>query len=1066
MRMFPRAAGLHPPIDANLKHLWTLDESSAAAAAKDLFNAKDLAATASPGVAGGPIGFSSRTFNGSTQWFTSGVYTTDMANLVNMTIVGCVKLSNTFSGLKEFFCYGSNGGNLSFNIYFDGSRLFNFQWTNSGTLANDTVTSTDVFPKGRWIPFGVTRAGASGVVKLYLEGGLAQTWTGLSNVTTTNAAAQYFLGVGRALTNPTPCDLSTLAVYGAVKTDAEMEDIFARMRLLNVDSSLYAKAEVQDGGGTWQDLTSLRRIDFLRSMSIKNAVDQRVGTASFRLMRQRGNMAMARYHDNVLNRLPLAAAPLSTSYSEGAELLGLTRPIRATVDRRPLGTQLAQDAGTVNANNIFEGSIDSTDGGSANEMALECRDIGGRMMDVFVPTTTVRSNDSGVALETVITDAITAAKGTSLAADLSTGWGLPNTGYYASTFWDVNTPTSPGWNVRTFLMEPGPLLETFNRWSEQIGWTFRSAFDQNSASWKMTLSAPARNQVYPQLVLEDDRILDVSECRVAIEDIRTEVSVTFTPHSSVSQPMTVPTIASGTSTAAPGAFFYGTAGVYGPAYTATGKEGNRVVFRVRSDQLHSSESGYDAITKYGLRRMMVAEGATSLIDDPDEAQGFAVAMLRDLQEPKLAMTIKIPVMPEIEVGDLIVIRQNGRWFTTDQKLAVVSVAHDFSSKEQTTSLGLRGRPSGGNSVHLDKETRPGVAPVATQDASAQSAFTAGMTTRLRRRFQMLLQEMVPDFLRVDPSFGPGIRNGGLQSRTWGESPPDTFSMGGSKVWGTDALLETTVVESGQISVKIATNADDVFQSDYTPVRGSETIAVEARTKGASSPGTPRFTVEWFTIARASISSSTSTASAAPSTSAWGTQRKTFVAPSNAAYVRVTMGKITGSGAYYLQWLRVRAERQASESYSNVRAFRATTDVTLTKLTDTVVVFNDDSAGRTSGSWDDLGDFATGTGIFTARETGHHDIATQVRFAKSSGTGGTLTAKLMIYANGATVAETFFTLGSGTGSVKVQAVAPMLWVVAGQEVKVVVNVDDTTGTGPLVVAGAADSWFTARRVSLG
>lgn len=1057
MRMFPRSGGLHPPMDANALHLWTFDEASAGADAKDLqeTSAVPLVHTASPSLAAGPVNYLSRGLNGSTQWFTSAVYAADMAALTTVTVVGCIKLSNTISGLRELFCYGSNGGNLSFNIYLDGNRLMYFQWTNGVSFVLDQVVTSLAFPKGRWVPFAWTRDSAAGTIKFHVEGGLAQTFTGQSTVATVNAAARYFLGVGRAGANPTPCNLATLAVYNHVKTDAQIEDIFARMRLLGMDSSLYMKTEVQDGAGNWQDLTALRRVDFIRSVAIKDDVDQKMASASIVAMRQHGNMALARYHDNVLNRLPLAAAPLATTYSDGAELLRLNAPVRVMVDRRALGTGFAQDAGSANWNSIHEGSVDSTDGSGSNELAVETRDIGGRMMDVFVPVTTTRASAGGTALETVITDAITAAKGTAPPTNYANNWGLPNTGYYAGTFWDVNTPTSPGWNVRSFLLQPSALLDTINKWTEQIGWFFRAMFDQATEAWRMTLATPPRNQTYPNLVLDERSVMDVSELKVAIEDIRNEIWVTMTPHSSVAQPMTVPTIPSGTGNVAAGAFYYGAAGSYAPALTASGQEANRVVFRVKSSDLHASESGQDSITKYGVRRMMVAEGATSQIDEPDEVQAFAVAMLRDLQEPKVAMGIKVPCMPELEVGDTIRIRQNTRWFTSDQTLAVVNSNHTLDAREQTTQLGLRGRASGGSSIHLDKETRAGVAPVATEDATQQTHLLAGTTTRDRRRVQSILMAMNPRYLRGSPP--AEIRNSEFSARSFGESPPDGWT---STTWGTYFTLDTTVSETGQASVKNSNTLGDLT-SDFLTVRQGGAILVDMRIRSSVVGATVRADFLWFKrdFTAASVPSTSSNTTTFTAANVWVSELyfglPAGLIPVDAAYCKISLIR---AGAVGNVWFQRVETHQLTDSF---HAYCSTSPALTSGVLTRVPYNNSNGTNITTNGTFDFGAVIGSTPTFLAAHPGWYSFAAQVRVGGKNNMDGFA----QILKNGATVlgecASVAMSGSNNTLCLQVRT-SVMCWLNRGDTVEVWVEVAGSGGAGTLAfVGGVRDTWFSGR-----
>lgn len=1076
MRMWTRSGGKHPALDSTVIHQWAFDETTVTHDARDVIGTADLAQTSSPTCGNGPINFRSRGLDGSADYFLSAVYATDMAAMRNMTLAGCFKV--TTWAARTIFRYGSNGGNLSLAFNANANGTLNIAYTDTAAGAQ-SFSTTESFKRytGAFIPFVLTRtdSGANdGVYKLYVFGGLVQSWTGKNSVHVTNATARFHVGVDEALLNFLTGSVADLTLYNAVKTDAQCEDILRDMTQLGYQTTLYTKVDVQDGGGNWVDLTSIKGHDFLKSVTWGRDVETRIASATVTLMRDNGSMRLGLYNDNVVNRIPFFDPPVSPSaWVEGSELLALTRPLRIMVDRRALGSGFAQDAGTANWNNVFEGTIDSVDWGSG-EVVLECRDKGARLMDILIPIglPDAYGSGAGVAAETVLQNIITDASGNT-PTDYTDNWGLPASGAYygVAGFWTVKTPVSPGWLILTFGVDAGiAVMEFLTRIADQIGWIFQSEWSEVDADWRMTFRDPPRNQVYPDMVIDENNVADVQSIKVDISDIRNEVWMSFVPKSGTTAgQLAIPTIVSGTDPthAGAGTLLTAAADAIARARTSAGSEGNRVTLILKASMLDATEVGQNSATLYGVRRMGNAEEPTSQIDTITEAQLFALAVLRDLMEPRMTKTLRMPCTPEMTENNIIRVRQNGYWFTADQTLAAVNARHMVSGDDSSTDLGLRGRPSAGTARHLARETRPGVAPPQTTNPASSEDLLIGAGTRARRRFMAMMGELLPNHLLQNAAWGQGIRNSNFQARSFGNTPPDGWAT--AATWGTDLDLDTAVVESGQCSLKLISTSNSLIFSDYTPVRGGETLAVEMRVKGAAgagAPGTPRVAIDWFDSAYGYVSSSgpTTMAAGSPSESVWATQRQTVVAPATAAFARVTLGKITGADPYYCQWVRFVAERLVAESYSNVRAYLKNADINPGTKTEATVVYDEDDDGRPN-AWDDLADFDVATGIFTAKESGEHAVAAQTKWTKTTGVGGTLTGYLRFTKGGTAtvVAESSGEAQNNVASLWISVACPSIWLAAGDTLRVRAYADDSTGANPLIKTGSGDTWFTARRV---
>jgi hypothetical protein len=163
---------------------------------------------------------------------------------------------------------------------------------------------------------------------------------------------------------------------------------------LSYDSDYYVKLEVQNGSGTWIDVSSY--FDCLINASWGEHVNTPVSQATFTLVRNVGSESFAPFMEgSAINVDDLAA------YSP---LLELGRLVRAYTATMPQGTALD----TAKYREIFSGRIDDiqqTDNpDGATPIAIVCSDLGAWLMDMQIETGTTRygDTDGGTALETVL----------------------------------------------------------------------------------------------------------------------------------------------------------------------------------------------------------------------------------------------------------------------------------------------------------------------------------------------------------------------------------------------------------------------------------------------------------------------------------------------------------------------------------------------------------------------------------------------------------------------------------------------------------------------------------------
>ena len=1073
MRMFPRAGGKAPPVLASTLHLWGFDEGVAGVGAHDLMGTAPLTTLGgTPPSIDSPVGFNGRQLVRATPNFFRRTATdaADVTAMLSHTMIGCVRMDSPYANDGYLYLLGDGVTGFAHALVLAADRHFRIVFHNYLGIFT-SVDFGQLLPTGRWIPFAVTRlhdpaSVANDTYSLFLDGGLAQTITGVSRAAAASASARWHVGcdVGPGFgTNPN-ASVAALGAYTGVLPSAQIEDALAGMRQLSYETSIYRKSEVQDGGGTYRDLTSLRGVDFLKSASLQDDVDKKIATSTIRCLRDKQGMHLGRYNDNVLNKTPFAGDPRSAGYSVGGELLALTRSIRTYVDRRALDTEQLDDDGLPHWNIQFDGVIDDVDwGGDSNELSIAARDFGARLLDVFIPITTTRGSAGGTPLETELQQLITDAKGDAPAPAYLTQWGLPAVATY-----DLLTVNSPLWNIRQWAQQPMALLQALNVLAEQIGWTVRVSFDQGLNGFRVQLYEPGRRQTWPAVRLTGDEILKVNDLKVGLADIRNEVWVTFSPAPGSS--LVIPTIPSGTGTATPGSVYFGPAGTYAAASTSQGEEPNRVTYRVRSDQLNPTEQGFDSITRNGVRRMIVGEASTSNINTLAEAQRLAVAMLRDLHEPMMSKGIRTFDMPEAELGDVILCRADGVRFTSDQQLAVVGLSSDGAKDGAFSMLNLRGRPSGGSAIHLEKENRAGLAPAPTGNPTATDS-TAGMVTRDRRQLHQALTDLVGQYMRGGRALG-GNRNQDFSTRTQGEAPPDSWSMFAG-VWGTDTQLVKGVSESGLYALRLTTSVGRPY-SDWIPVRNGYALVVEVRHKRELLVGTAntRVVVEWYDRDRVLVLT-TGALDSIPEFTNWSDGSLVFDPPLGVpvAWARIIVQRTAGTGAADTILLDKCGGTSAA---SNFRGYRdGAAQALLPEGTQVQAIFNSaqGAAQRAAGtSWDDSNNLAgvkehnAGSGIFTCRADGWYRFEANftVNFAGISGANNTTAEIRRGGGGGQILAQVLEQSNVVAGTVRVSMNTGLVWLFRGDTVAVFVT-STITGLGTPQIPVGVDNWFSGWRL---
>lgn len=991
MRIFTNGRGAPPPVDTDCIHCWVFDKSSGTATVQDLkANSYDLSTTGGTPTTttDSSVGKYARVHNAASTQYTTGAANGADAALTSRTIVGAFKLSSGSVGSAPILCYaGAGSPSNCFSMTYLGasSRILRITWQDSGgaTVTSDSVVA---LPYGKWIHFALTLSvSGTTALKLFLGGARSDSFTGLANPRTTSASQRWVFGATGSLATAESCTWACCAVYNVAKSEEWVENCLRHMLLLTGETYTPVKVEVGNAAGTLVDVSTAYPVDFLNSVSLKDDVDQNMVTATISLWREQGGYSLAKYHDNPLNRTPLpsssAIGPASQTYTApgsgtSSEALAIDRNVRISSCRMPVGVSPT----AADWQRMFDGYIDDIEwGGEGDNITLECRDLGSRIQDAHIMTDEVYGSSGGTAIETVsqsiLNDA--ASTGKSPRWGLQTAWPRTTTAPTLLTGWDaqVMMPASnPTWNLREWAQSRMPVLQALNVLWEQIGFKCRYRWVPNLGDFRLVGYEPPRLRFDKDVCITEDDVLRLSQLKVSKASIRTLVRVSYASREG-SAPA-VPTIATGTTTAAVGTAFWEAPSSENQSGSAQASDGwGRAGITVLASDLHSSETpAYGAVAEYGIIPCEVAEPAGSNIDTIAEAQRLAVSILRDLCAPKAEVGVEMRSMPELDISDYARMRANDRWSTSDFDLAVVSIEKKWTADGDSTSITARGTPSGGHHNHLQKEAKPGVAmPPSITAANADR----GIPPRLKKGILRTLQKNT-GFWRESTKVA--IRNGDFSHRNFGSNPPDCWRMNAG-TWVTDVDVDTSTVDRGVQAVKVKNNTGKLETDDYIPVNSATTLQVEARVRVSAASINAKVEVEWFDSSKASISSTTVFDWTPPATGTWYTKRDVAAAPTNARYYRVRCSRTgAGGGDCFFNWVQSAPIKPAFWAYVN-------TTYTLNDKTLAEVRFDSEYFDHGGNFTPYVGGGSPTSHLFTCPEDGWYEFSAGLHVNAASGNQG-------------------------------------------------------------------------------
>lgn len=463
------------------------------------------------------------------------------------------------------------------------------------------------------------------------------------------------------------------------------------------------RVSIKDSGGTFRDLTTYPEEDFVDSVSWGEDVDSPGMTASVTLRRAVGDKSLAPLHETSPLNMQWGGAAYAALIELGREVkveAGVTRDLEGTPD---------------NWLEVFRGYVDSVDW-AGETVQVECCGLEAKLRDTWIETERVYAHATGAGATKglrsfelsrayVLNELVLPSEGNlngryykvttagTTSSTVEPTWptsGTVTSGTVTFTYENVTTittgtavetvmqqilddnlgasvvslytPTTPGWAVRGFQQRRESLWDALNSLATQIGWELRYRWDSGSSAFRLTFRDVNRAKTTPDATIGTAEVMEVTAASKQVAVIRNAVRV-----------------------------IYGNSATRDPA-----GEPIRTIVDV-------SDSA--SITKYGRRFCEIVEGTNSNIDTSTEATALANAVLSDLKEPLFDWAVTLRFYPWLQLADLMRFLPNGRHFSSQQDLALVSVRHSIEAGYGATEVQTRGKPSTGHGKWLSREGR-------------------------------------------------------------------------------------------------------------------------------------------------------------------------------------------------------------------------------------------------------------------------------------------------------------------------------------------------------------------------
>jgi hypothetical protein len=253
---------------------------------------------------------------------------------------------------------------------------------------------------------------------------------------------------------------------------------------------VHLRAFIRDAGGTFRDLTNVHTgRNWLLGVTIRESLDSPSATASVTLSR-------------TVDGLTIAPGVSASSANTGGAFLDVGRELY--VETACVAAGASPVAG--DWRRVFWGRVDRLETGDRERIVLECRDLSGRLTDLFLEAP---YQVPAVALETAIQGLLDASP--------------------LGNIVTLVTPTSPSFTIATGRAPRFDAVSVFasaRQLAAQVGWDLRYRWT-GAATNELRFFQPDRAKTTPDLTIGPGEYLSVRSWAAALEDVRNVVTVQY-----------------------------------------------------------------------------------------------------------------------------------------------------------------------------------------------------------------------------------------------------------------------------------------------------------------------------------------------------------------------------------------------------------------------------------------------------------------------------------------------------------------------------------------------------------
>ncbi|QRK08082.1 fibronectin type III domain-containing protein [Archangium violaceum] len=654
-------------------------------------------------------------------------------------------------------------------------------------------------------------------------------------------------------------------------------------------------------GSTWYDLSNLFGRDFLDSVDVDEGLDNPVGQASVRVMRELQGLSLAPLMETSrANNLPGSYAPL----------LQAGRPFRVEAAVVPLGFEPQAAAWRP----LFFGRIDRVDSGP-ELITFTGRDMAGVLQDVWVPEGTYGS-DGGTPLETVCNQLLVAAQLSDFA---------------------LYTPEASRQLLGKYKQERQPAMDALSSRAIGRGWEVRWKLRPDTGDWGLWLWGPDRAGTTPVWTYGPRDYQYLGEFTTSLENVRTRVEVTYSDEEDLDaagQPKRK-TVPRENEEATKRYGYITSAGVALPR-TMWLAEATTSGIRTHAEAVRLAEAGLADLSTEDVGAFVEVRfhpgiELADLVQLAPNGSHFTTAQVLAVRQVTHTLTstdgkTRLAVNGKPSLGARQWLNRNADGYTAP------TVA--FTGPAPPSGLVVTNSVSGavllftapnvtsGGSVPEEYELHVYTAPGSTLSAATLKAVSsstrfdltglaAGVPcyARVRSRDRKGNVGLPSDEVALTPRYVEPrllqplvslaqslLLNSDFEAANDVGAPPDAWTMAAG-TWGTDITLSSDAY-TGARSVVLVNNGGALV-SGAVSVRPGGRYSIDMAAKVASTLAGLLVNVDWLSATLATIDSS-NPQSADIAANTWGYVRTVVVAPAGARYARVRLFKPNGNGA--LAWV--------------------------------------------------------------------------------------------------------------------------------------------------------------------